>query len=354
MPVAVISWATTPKQKVVVSTLENVVRDSKGVPAPAVTIVGEVVRRRAEFWGRPLEGKKILVTRPAGDAEGFACLLEKLGAVCVHLPMIEIRPRRLAASERKGLIAALPRYDWIIFTSHHGVDGLARIAASSRGCSAMRHSARPGESRLVPGLRLARPSGTVPARLRHGALPSDPLGGPLSGLIRAKVVVIGPRTLAAVQAAGLEPALVPSEFSTEGLRAVFRRVAVKGKRVLIPRSNLGVRDELARDLRRRGAVVDEPVIYETVNPEIAPAVTRKALQHIDAVAFTSASTVAGFVKAIRRAKLPMRAAVNGAQVAAIGPATAKALEAAGIRKFHLPKNGWTVDGLVDAVTESLS
>ena len=48
-PCAVISKGSTPDQKVVVSTLENIVKDSKGIPTPAIIVVGEVVKLREQL-----------------------------------------------------------------------------------------------------------------------------------------------------------------------------------------------------------------------------------------------------------------------------------------------------------------
>ena len=45
-PCAVISKGTTPEQQVVTGTLENIVNLSKGMPTPAIIVVGEVVKLR--------------------------------------------------------------------------------------------------------------------------------------------------------------------------------------------------------------------------------------------------------------------------------------------------------------------
>ena len=48
-PCAVISRGTTPEQKVVTGTLETIVEKSKGLPTPAIIVVGEVVKiKRAD------------------------------------------------------------------------------------------------------------------------------------------------------------------------------------------------------------------------------------------------------------------------------------------------------------------
>ena len=45
-PCAVISKGTTKEQKVVVGTLEDIVEKSKGLPTPAMIVIGEVVTLR--------------------------------------------------------------------------------------------------------------------------------------------------------------------------------------------------------------------------------------------------------------------------------------------------------------------
>ena len=147
--------------------------------------------------------------------------------------------------------------------------------------------------------------------------------------------------------------LTPADFSKEGIRAAFRRIAVKGKRILIPRSNLGMGDYLADGLRTRGAVVDEVVMYETVMPRISPERLKRTLRHLDGATFTSASTVRSFLQAVKQADLSVRAAFNGAAVVAIGPATGAVLRENGITKFSMPEKSWTVEGLVEAVVLSL-
>jgi uroporphyrin-III C-methyltransferase len=48
-PVAVISKGTTPQQQVVVGTLENIVEKAKGIPTPALIVVGHVVELREQL-----------------------------------------------------------------------------------------------------------------------------------------------------------------------------------------------------------------------------------------------------------------------------------------------------------------
>ena len=74
-PVAVISRATTPQQRVLETTLAKAAEDvaAQGMEAPAVVVVGEVVRLRSALdWLGALEGKALtpdpLGTRSKGEA----------------------------------------------------------------------------------------------------------------------------------------------------------------------------------------------------------------------------------------------------------------------------------------------
>ncbi len=306
-PVAVIRWASTPKQEVLISSLATVERDLEDHPSfdpPVVTVVGKV----AGFSQWPLTGKRILITRPKEDQESLGQRLKGLGASCVFLPTVKIAPRKLSTVYTKGLLERIPKFDWVIFTSHHGVETLARLTKR--------------------------------------------FGKKLPQLLWGKVCAIGPRTASAVAQAGLKTDLVPQQFSTEGVKRAFEKLPVAGRKVLIPRSNLGARDALAAALKKRGAHVEEAILYETKPTAIGADQIRRALKGLDAATFTSASTVKGFFDAISKARLSRRQAFNGAAVVAIGPATARELKRRGIRP-HLPKGSWTVQGLTEAVVEAL-
>jgi uroporphyrinogen-III synthase len=171
--------------------------------------------------------------------------------------------------------------------------------------------------------------------------------------LEAKVCAIGPRTAEVIRRAGLRADLVPEDFSKEGIARAFRKIPVRGKKILIPRSNLGAGDWFARALRRRGARVDEAVLYETMAPKISAERVKRALRHLDAATFTSASTAESFLAALARAKRPLQRTLNGTKVVAIGPSTAQALRRGGVRRVHMPRSSWTVDGLVEAVVEAV-
>src|SRR5205814_2462412 len=97
LPVALVRWATTGRQQTFVGTLENIAQKvtAEGFAAPAIAIFGEVVNLRDElnwFEGRPLSGKRIVVTRTRKQAGALTEQLRALGADVIELPTIRIEP----------------------------------------------------------------------------------------------------------------------------------------------------------------------------------------------------------------------------------------------------------------------
>ena len=81
---------------------------------------------------RPLQGKRIVVTRPEAQAGGLAARLRELGAEPIACPAIAIAPPSDFAPLDTA-IARLDRYDRLIVTSANGVRALlARMAELGR------------------------------------------------------------------------------------------------------------------------------------------------------------------------------------------------------------------------------
>src|SRR5205085_5963138 len=95
--VAVISRATTPRQRTVTGTLADIeekVAEAK-LETPALIVVGDVVQLHDVinwFETRPLFGKRVVVTRAREQASELKRLLEEAGAQVVQFPTIEIVP----------------------------------------------------------------------------------------------------------------------------------------------------------------------------------------------------------------------------------------------------------------------
>jgi uroporphyrinogen III methyltransferase/synthase len=281
-PAAAIARGTRAAQRTVVATVATLAERVRatGLSAPGVVVVGEVVRLReriAWFETRPLFGRRIVVTRPRPQAGALADLLEERGAEVVVFPTIAIvPPPDPGALERS--VAAAATYDWIVFTSANGVEAFFA-----------RFSGR--DVRELAGVRLA---------------------------------AIGPETAGALARRLLRPAVVPAEYRAEGLLDALRDDDVRGRRVLLPRA-AGGRPILPDALRRRGATVDEVLAYRAVVPPDADAAPLRAALDagaIDAVTFTSSSTVRNFVELVGRDTLARLVHDGRPAIACIGPVTA--------------------------------
>jgi uroporphyrinogen-III synthase len=162
--------------------------------------------------------------------------------------------------------------------------------------------------------------------------------------VRAKVAAIGEGTREAFQRwAGREPDLIPKTFTTEGLARAFPRGS---GRVLCARADVapeGLEDALAA----KGWTPTRVHAYKTRLPRSLPPEARAALREgrVDAITFTSASTVRGFLRAL--------GAMKGApKIACIGPVTAREARAHGLT-VHAVANPHTVEGLVEATERAL-
>src|SRR5205807_2474818 len=94
----------------------------RGGPGDRARAAGEAGLRSELAWfeRRPLFGKRVLVTRPRGQAGDMVRRLEQLGAAVSVLPAVEIRePADWSPVDRA--LADLARFRWVVFTSANGV-----------------------------------------------------------------------------------------------------------------------------------------------------------------------------------------------------------------------------------------
>jgi uroporphyrinogen-III synthase len=240
---------------------------------------------------RPLEGKVVLVTRPPDRSERLERLLEGRGARPISAPTIELVPARAAplADALERLVAG--EFAWIVLTSPATVDVLSEKLSGSRD-------------------------------------------------VRAKAAAIGEGTAAAFRRwTRRTPDLQPASFTTAALARAFPRGTGA---VLCPRADIAP-DGLEAALAKKGWTPRRVDAYRTRVPRALPKQARDALRRgeVDAVTFTSASTVRGFVRALG----PMK---GTPKVVCIGPVTAKEARDRGLI-VHAIANPHTMEGLVDAL-----
>jgi uroporphyrinogen III methyltransferase/synthase len=307
--VAVIQDGTRPTQKTAVGTLETIagIVETSGLEAPAIVVIGEVVRLREElrwFDRTPLFGKRVLITRPAHQAEQFARTLYARGVEPILASTIAIvPPDDVHASHRA--IDELASFAWIVFTSQNGVDAFFD-----------RLTSLDADARIIGS---------------------------------TKVAAIGSKTAERLREWGVRADLVPSAYISEEVARSLIESTRDGERILIYRAQ-EARDVLPEMLEDAGRAPTVVAAYKTifdVDPEFAQKVARA-----DILTFTSASTVRGFIELLGGDE-PALAAARGKLVACIGPITAEAAESAGIH-VDVVADVYTTEGLLDALEAHLA
>ena len=245
---------------------------------------------------KALAGRTVLVTRPADQSLELVRRLGRIGAASIVAPTIEIVPARSATLTAALRDLSAGRFAWITLTSRATVEMLA--------------------SRLDA--------------------PKD---------VRAKVAAIGEGTAKAFRVwARRSPDLTPATFTTTALARSFPR----GQgRVLCARADIappGLEDALAA----KGWSPVRVDAYRTRLARTLPAEAREALRdgRVDAITFTSASTVRGFVGA-------MGVVRGDPKVVSIGPVTAREAREHGLRVSAVARPH-TIEGLVAALERVLT
>ncbi len=219
-PVTFVSRCSWPDQRIIQTTLAACAADidSAQLPSPAVAVIGETPLRNPHHDDvkLPLQGCRVLVTRPAGQADSVIAEVTQRGGEAMHLPLIEIVPAT-DTQELKSAITEAWSFDWIVFTSVHGVDHFCR------------------ELRL--------------------------LGRDPRALGTARIAAIGPATATALENYGFVCDLIPDRYLSEGFVAAFKQDPDQ-KRFLLIQAERG-RDVLRKELIAAGHEVRQVAAYAT-------------------------------------------------------------------------------------------
>ncbi len=304
-PAAMIESGTLPRQRTVVATLSDLPERvaQAGLGAPALLVVGEVVARRPAlgwFEDRPLFGRRIVVTRPEGESDTSATVLEALGAEVLVAPTVLIRPIDDPGPLDRA-IGRLDEFDWLVFTSRNGV------------------------VHFLDRLEI--------------------LGRDLRALGRVKLAAIGPATAEALARYRLRADLVPDSYRSEALAEALIREA-SGRRILLARADRG--RTILKDELDRVAQVEQVAVYRNADAESLPVEVARRIEEgsIDWITLTS-SAIAARLHAIlsESAREQVGRAIRLASISPVTTETARGLGwevAAEAREF-------TWEGLVAAI-----
>ena len=308
-PIALVRWATTPRQQVITGTLATIADEIErtGFKAPAVAVIGGVVSLRDTlrwFDRRALFGTRVLVTRTRDQAGALSRQLSALGADVIELPTIRIEDPadRLGFGE---LVQDAHKYEWLVFTSPNGVERFFTLFR-----------------KLYEDIRS--------------------IGG-------ARIAAVGTGTAAKIREYGLGVDLIPEKMTGDGLLAALLKIdgGVDNRMFLVIRPE-EVRNTVSAGLSKAGAIVDDAIAYRTV-PETADetgAQARFREEGADVLTFASGSAVEHFLAL----NLPLP---PSAKIASIGPVTTEVLRRHGLR-VDAEAATHDIPGLVQAVQNLVS
>jgi len=316
-PVALVQWASTPRQRTLVATLDTVAERvaETGLTSPAVIVVGDVAALHGQlawFEGadsdlaaqrRPLHGVRVLVPRTRQQASDLSLRLRGLGAEPVEAPTIATAPTREPDVLHKRVAEVTEGgFDWLALTSVNGV------AALWDALTAAGHDAR--------------------------------------GLAGVRLAAVGSGTAAALRGRGLEPDLVPDRYTTRGLADALIGSGAPA-RILLPRADIAT-PVLAESLRGASWDVVDVEAYRTMKVAALPDAVAAQLRDgaIDVVAFASSSTARNLLDLLG-APLHERT-----RVASIGPVTSDTCRQLGLR-VDAEASPHDVEGLVAAVVSAM-
>ncbi len=307
-PVAMVRWGTTGRQQTIQGTLATIAKvvAEKKFTAPAVTIIGDVVKLREKlnwFEKRPLFGQRIVVSRTREQASQLSRQLLELGADVLEIPTIKIVEPKEKGPLAEALLE-LNSYDWLVFTSPNGVSAFFEYFFKAFD-----------DMRDIGGVRIA---------------------------------AVGPATAAKLKELHLRVDLMPEEYVSAKIAKAFEKFeSIENLKILLMRAEVA-NPELPAALTELGGIVDDVPCYRT-EPETEDhngAAAKLIEGGADWLTFTSSSTVENFHARFDLPKLLKQ--FPATKIASIGPETSKAIRALGCEPTVEPKQH-TIDGLVKAL-----
>jgi uroporphyrinogen-III synthase len=267
-----------------------------------------------------LSGFRILILEAREEAQ-FARLLAEQGAQVLQCPMFTIRdaldPAPVEAWIRRSI--QTPHDDLVLTTG----EGLRRLVKAAR------HIGLDQEFTTAVG--------------------------------KARTFARGPKPGAALREIGLDATVTTDKPTSEGIAETLARFDLDGHRVGLQLYPDRDHSALIGKIKAQGASIDPvlPYIYDTSAAEthIVGAIGEMADGKVDAVALTSSGQVRRLVEVARihRCEDRLRAGLDRAKIASVGPLVSEELKAYGVRTDIMPVNdAFFMKPLISAMAVSLN
>lgn len=308
LPVSCVEWATMGHQRVCRGTLGAISEKAKAfeLKAPAIIIVGENAAMSEDmswFEKKPLQGRRLVVTRSQGQASELSAKLEKLGAEVIGLPLISIS-RNIDKEIMDDVFGEIASYDWLVFSSPNGVRFFFEA--------------------FFEKFEDIRSLGFI------------------------RIAAVGKSTAKEIKKFYVTTDLIPDEANAESLAdALVETGSMDSAKVLLVAGNLG-RDILMETLHEAQAIVDRFEVYKTEPTDLSehPAAKMFREQGADGILFTSSSGVKSFVSQAKSLQIS-----DGAlkpKTLSIGKITSATMKEIGM-PVDLQAKDASLDSLVDSV-----
>jgi len=266
----------------------------------------------------PLAGR--VVALPEGrQADLLAAMVERAGGTPWRCPLVSIRDVEDPAPVRAWLHrAAAGRMDVLVLITGEGLRRLDRFAG--------------------------------PAGLR------EPWRAALG---RMRKITRGPKPVQALRELGLRAELTAETPTTAGVIATLEQEPLAGRVVGVQLAGQRPNAPLQAFLEEAGATMDPVAPYRyasgTEDERVVALLEALAAGRIDAIAFTSAPQVERLAQVAQahRRREQLRAGLERAFVAAVGPVVAEALGRLGRRPDTVPEGTYFMKPLVRALGEGL-
>ena len=252
---------------------------------------------------KTLSGRRIAVTRPAGQAADWRARLEAQGAEVVELPLIKVT-KDVNLNTLLEVFQELGGYEWLVFTSVNGVrfffEEFHRVYDDIRSL----------------------------------------------GLVR--IAVVGEATAVAVREQHLRVELQPKKATGEELvKELIGREAMDSAKVLVVTGNRN-REVVVEKLNEARAIVDQLPVYRTEETDLStdPAAADFRAKGADAILFASPSAVQSFFDQAPALKLAAKA--RKPLAGSIGPTTTAAM-----KQLGLPVDFEAAEPSLDALVAAL-
>jgi uroporphyrinogen-III synthase len=253
----------------------------------------------------PLKGRTILVTQASQQAKRFTNLLKQKGARVLSCPTVDMIP--CEAPQTLFCLKQLETYDWLVFVSQNAV---------------------------IFFFQLLSKHGISKARLK-----------------RLRIAALGKTTREVLKQNKLRVHLVPPVDADRSLLDLFKG-KVDGKTILVLKS-FDAQPPFLDIFRSKGALVDALNLYKSVLPAGNSEILLRYLsqEKIDAVTFTSPSTVHNFIKMLNADRNLLKH-LEMLPIATLGDVTARAVEEMGLQVRVKPSE-FTIPAFVNTLSREL-